>query len=100
MRPGRNADRPGSTHIQVRFLELAAVIENLNSPVAPVANVDIALRVGREGVRRIELSGLGASRSPGLDEHTVLVELRDARVAIAIRNENVACGIPRHVGWP
>ena len=39
-------------------------------------------------------------RAPGLEELSVLVELGDARVAVAVGDENVAGGVPGHVGGP
>src|SRR5579871_576621 len=95
---GRDADRPRRADIQVCLLELSAVVEDLNAPVAAIAHVHVTLCIGGESMRRIELPRLGASRPPGFDEHAVFIELRDPRVTVAVRNENVPGGIPSHVG--
>ena len=44
--------------------------------------------------------GSVASRAPRLENSPVLVELRDARVAVAVRDEDVARAIPRDIGRP
>ena len=45
-----------------------------------------------------ELAGRGAFLAPRLHEHAVLDEFRDARVAAAVGDEDVALRVPRHVG--
>ena len=95
--PGGNANRPGRARIGELGLEFAVVVEDLNALVPEVAHVNVALGVGRERMRRIELAGLGTSRSPGLEEFAALVELGDARVAVTIGYKNVAGRIPTAV---
>ena len=41
-------------------------VENLDSAVAAIADVDISLRIGGDGVRRVELARLVAALAPGL----------------------------------
>src|SRR5580704_4586274 len=56
MRARGNANRPGSANLVVDRLELEIVVEDLDSPVASVPNIDIALGVGGDRVRQIELA--------------------------------------------
>src|SRR5688572_18023960 len=51
-------------------------------------------------MRHVELPGGGAQRTPRLDESPVRVELRDARVHVAIRDENIALLVEGDVGRP
>src|SRR5262249_21909461 len=68
------------------------------SRVAGIGRVDVALRVDGDAVDAGELAGRGAFLSPRLDEHPVFREFRDARVAPAVGDEDVALRVPRHVG--
>ena len=49
-------------------------------------------------MRGAELQGSVAARAHRLDEAAVLVVLHDARVAVAVRHEDVALGVPADVG--
>src|SRR6185295_676731 len=79
-------------------LEGAVVVEHLDAGVAGVGGVDVALGIDGDAVDAGELAGGGASLAPRLDEHSVLREFRDARVAAAVGHEDVALRVPRHVG--
>ena len=70
--------------------------------VAAIADVDVALRVGRDRMRRVELVLRRRRARAGelRDEAAVLVVLHDARVDVAVGDEDVALRIPRHVGRP
>src|SRR5580704_5602635 len=94
MRPRRNADRPWSARIRILSLEVAVVVEYLNSLVPAIRHVHIALSVGRNRVRNIELAGIVPLGTPGLDEPSVLIELCDSRIAVAIGDENVPRAVP------
>src|SRR5579883_2705125 len=76
-----------------------------DAAVASVADVDIALCIGGDGVGGVEfelfgmLAILGLSViAPLLHPIAVLVELGNTRVDVAIADENVALRIPGHVG--
>src|ERR1700677_3483388 len=73
-------------------------IENLDAPVAAIGHVDVALRIGRDAVRRIELAGAAAGSAPLFHPVAILVELGDARVNIAIADEDVALRVPGDIG--
>ena len=45
-------------------LEVAVAVEHLDALVAGVGDVDVALRVDRDAVQRVELPGLGAASGP------------------------------------
>src|SRR5215467_915038 len=79
-------------------LEDAVVIKYLNAFVAAIAGVDVALRVHCNAQNISELAGSCASFAPGLHEFAVLIELGDTRVACSIGDEDIARGVPGHVG--
>ena len=67
-----------------------------------VGDVDVAVQVNRDAVRRAELARFRAwyLAADLLHEAAVLVELHDAVVHVAVGDEDVALRIPRDVGWP
>jgi hypothetical protein len=76
-------------------------IDHLDAAVAAVADVDVALGVVRDRVRRVQLADLGAARlADGRDPVAVLRELGDARVDVAVADVDVALGVQAtSVGW-
>src|SRR5206468_648966 len=79
--------------------ELAALIEHLDAAVAPVGDINVALVVGGNAVRRVELSELSPSWfAVRADPVAVLVELGDARVDVPVADVDIALRIPGHVG--
>src|SRR5262245_6273099 len=82
MRAGRDADRVRRADTGDLRFHVAVAVEDLDALVAGIRDVDVPLRVERDAVQHVELSRLGAALSPRLDEVAVLVEFRDARVAV------------------
>src|SRR4026209_423229 len=78
-------------------LEHAVVVEDLDPLIAHVGDVHHAFGVNGDRGGNIELALLGPGRAPGLDELPILVELRDAGVAVPIGDEDVAGSVPGHV---
>src|SRR5260370_11568271 len=69
VRPGRDAQRLGRTHIRDLCLEGAIAVEHLDALIAGVGDIDVALRVDRDRAGGgAELARLGALRAPRLDE--------------------------------
>src|SRR5207244_2719834 len=66
--------------------------------VAAVSDVDVALRIRRDAVRRMELAGLLSAVAPGFQPVAVLVDLCDPRVDVAIADIGIARRIPGDVG--
>jgi hypothetical protein len=58
--------------------------------IAAVGDIDIAVGVGRDRVRRIELARLLAAVAPGFQPAAALVDLGDARIDVAVADEGVA----------
>jgi len=56
----------------------------LNSLISTVSHINIALRINRYAVNRVELTLGVSSRTPGFDELAVLVKLGHPGIAIAI----------------
>src|SRR5882724_4931114 len=100
MRPWGNAKSPGSANLIVNRLELQIVVEDLDSPVASVANVDVALCVGCDCMGEIELAPLRSFGPHRGDVPPVLVVFDDPRIAISIGDENVPGWVPRNIGRP
>src|SRR5687767_15151990 len=76
-------------------LERAFRVEHLDSLVAGVGDVDVALRIDGNRFHAVELALAGARRSPVLDEASVLVQLGHAVVrAHAVGDVDVAGAIP------
>src|SRR5712671_4314644 len=93
-----HADRLGISEIADLRLEGAVVVEDLDAVVVAVGDIDIALRVNRNAADIVELALAGALLAPAFDEFAVLVEFGDARIALAVGDENVALGIPGDIG--
>src|SRR6266404_1776225 len=91
LRPRRDADRPGSTNAGPHRAQREIVVKNLNPAVPPIANINVALGVGRNRVRRAELPGFLSlhAAADGLDEPAFLVILHDPRVAITVGHKNI-----------
>ncbi len=99
MRPRRDADRPRVADVRVHGLQRHVVVQNHDAAVAAVADVDVALRVDGDRVRRVELiRPVALARRQLRDEPAVLVVLHDARVDVAVGDEDVALRVPGDVG--
>src|SRR6476661_1710431 len=98
MRSAADADRHGHAHAGDLRFELAVAVENLNALVTLIDNVDIPLCVGRDRMRQVELTGIGAARAPRQEKPAVAIELRDPRVrSMAVGDENVPVAIECYV---
>src|SRR5262245_7397180 len=86
--------------------EIAVLIENLNTTVATICNVDASQRTAeRYIVWVVEIARRRSLVTPGLDEVAILGELEDATVvrdiaAVTIGNKNVAIARNCHAGGP
>src|SRR5208283_3666791 len=96
----RDTDRPRSTDIGPLLEKLAVSIEDLNAPVLPVADIHVAICIRGDGMRRVKLPGFCAALSPGSDPVSVLIDLCDARIAVAVAYEAVPRGVPGNVRGP
>src|SRR3954463_6900510 len=95
---GRDAERLRVADILDLALERPIVVEDLDALVAAIGRIDVALGIDGDAVDAGELAGRVASLAPRLDEHAVLRELGDARVAAAVGDEDVALRVPGDVG--
>src|SRR5262249_50320384 len=83
--------------------ELPVLIEHLNTAVASIGNEQSSLRVEDEAMRSVEIARPRSFLAPRLDEFSVLVELDDARVAVAavtVSHEYVAVRPDEYIGRP
>src|SRR6185295_10076337 len=67
-------------------------------PVGAVADIDVVIAVDGNGVRQIELAGVGAFGAPLLYPIAVLVEFGHARIDVAVADVDVALRIPGDIG--
>src|SRR5579859_2228894 len=100
MRSGSDTYGPRRSHLVINCLGLKIVIEDLDASIASISDVNVSLGIGRHGVRKVELAGLGTLGPNGRDVSSVLVVLHYARVAITIGHEYISARIPSHVGRP
>jgi hypothetical protein len=63
--------------------QLSLAVEHLDAPVAAVRNVDVALRVGGDAVRRVELTGLVAGLAERFEPLTVYTAAVNTRILSA-----------------
>src|SRR5260221_4581363 len=73
-------------------------VEDLDAAVAAVRDVNAIVRINRDAVRSVELTGLIPGFAPGLEPVAVLVDFGDARIDVAVGDVNIASSIPRDVG--
>src|SRR5260370_21216261 len=78
---------------------VAVAVENLDAGIASVRHIDISLCIGRNAVRRVELSGPVAGFPKGLEPSAVYVYLGHAGIDVAVADKGVAGRIPRHIGY-
>src|ERR1700722_10218913 len=98
MLSGSDANRSRIPYICDLGFEVAIAVKDLNSLVCRVRHIDIALRIHGDSVNRVELARAVSSRSPGLNELSILIKLGGSRIAKTVGNIDVPGGIPRDVG--
>ena len=93
-------------HVQENeFLEVAVGVKHLNAPVAAISHVDVVGAIDPDVVRVAEVAGvlIGvfsalARRAPALEPVSVLVELGDLRIEVAVADVDVIVPVPGDVG--
>src|SRR5215469_11697738 len=78
--------------------EIAVAVEHLNAMVAAIGDINVAVIVGRDRMRRVELTGPVAAIAPGLEPFAVLVGLGDPRIDVAVADIGVVGGVEGDVG--
>src|ERR1700693_3305063 len=99
MRARRDANGPRSADLVIDRAQHQVAVEDLDPPVAAVGDINIALSVGRDRVRRVELIRLISARPNRFDESPVLVVLDSPGVAIAVGDIDIPGRVPSHIGW-
>jgi hypothetical protein len=94
----RYAKRLRISHIRESRFKDAVIVEDLDAIVSSVRGIYITLHVNRDASNIGELAGCGSFLAPGLHELAVFIELRDARIAQAVSDEDVPGRIPGYVG--
>src|SRR5205814_2379991 len=74
--------------------ELALVVEHLDAAVTAVRHVDAPVRVHRNAMRSVELSGAVPGLAPRLEPVAVFIDLSDARVDVAVTDIRIASRVP------
>src|SRR5579871_4295028 len=73
VRPGGDADGPRGTDVGESLEKLSITVEDLDEIVLAVSDIDVAVRVGGDGVYGMELARFGATLAPFRDPVAVLV---------------------------
>ena len=77
-------------HVDPLSLVFAVAVEHLDPVIFPVGDVDPAVAVAADVVRDVELAGIGAGLAPGEQELAVRAEFMDPRIAVAVRDVEIA----------
>src|SRR3977135_145979 len=77
--------------------ELSVSVEDLDSAVTAIRNVDISLGVERNAMRSIELPGFASRLTPGFEPFAIFVDLGDSRINVAVADVSVVEFVPRYV---
>ncbi len=77
-------------HIVDRCFKLAAFIEYLNARIFPVSDIDPAVSIAADVVRKIKLYRPRTGRASTFKQPAAGVELVYTRVLIAVGHENIA----------
>src|ERR1700720_3047219 len=88
------AERPGRSRQVPNRLPIAISIENLDAAVATVGDVDDVVVVYPQAVRGAEVARLGAALTPILNEVSVLIELRNSRIAVPVGDKHASILAP------
>src|SRR5213594_1317855 len=97
LRAGLHEQARGTVHVVPLGLELAVPVEHLDAMVLAVGDVDPAVPATADVVRNVELAGIGAGLAPRAEQRAVRSELVDARVAVAVRDVEIALRRERSV---
>ena len=90
----------GLPDIRPHVEELPIFVENLNTAVPAIGDIQAAILVDCNRVHRVELAGPGARRSPRHEILSVFVELDHASVRVAVGDVEGAVGKPGDVCRP
>src|SRR5579862_6577504 len=77
--------------------ELSAGIKHLDTPVLPVGDVDLALRVDDYVMRQLELSRARASAAELENVLPIVRELHDARASVPVGHVEIAIGCEAYI---
>src|SRR5579872_3163376 len=97
VRTRRDTNGPGRSDIVVNGLHSEIIAQDLNPPVSSIRHIDVAVRVGLNGMRSVELAGGSAFGAYLLDVPAVLVVFHNPRIGITIGHKNIAGGIPGNI---
>src|SRR6266511_3918112 len=87
-----HVERAGTMHVVPLRLVFAVAVENLNAVILAIRDVDPTFLVGANVVHDVELSGIGTRFSPRQQQFAVRRIFMHARIAVAVRNINIALG--------
>src|SRR5262245_58920889 len=98
---GGHLKAPRRTDTGNGFLEVQIRVVDLDAIVATIGNVDeVLLGIDGDAMHRVELILAGTASSNGFDPGPVLCDLNDARVVVAVGDEDIVLSIPGDVGLP
>src|SRR5205807_4141255 len=91
------AERPGGGRQVPNRFAIPLGVESLDAAVATVGDINDVIIVHHNTVRGVEVARLAAALTPGLDEISVLIELRHARIAVSVGDEHAPILAPADV---
>src|ERR1700730_17376103 len=77
---------------------IPVLIENLDSLVFPVGNVQKSFGVHRKSVRDLKLARSRTGATPSFHPIAILVELHDPLASISIGDKKISVSTERHIG--
>src|SRR6187200_1407809 len=90
VRPGRDANGPGRPEAFPLGFEVEIGIEDLNSIVTAIGDVDVSFCVRSDRVRSVELKRISPTAADGLHEIAVLGEFDYASVVVSVSDEDLS----------
>ena len=78
--------------------KFAVAVEDLDAAVVTVGDIERPAGVGGDVMRRAELAFAVAGLAPRFEPVTILVELGNARIDVAVADKDIARRIPGDVG--
>src|SRR6267154_3601860 len=96
-----DSQRKGPPEVRVipRATEIPFAVDDLDSRVGAIRNVDSAFSVKGNAMWQIEFTEVGPFTAPFPQKPSVRCETGDAAVPVAVANVDGAIGGHRNVGW-
>src|SRR2546428_7945963 len=91
------AERPGRGRQVPNRFPIALRVENLDTAVAAVGDVDYVVIVHHKTVGGVEVARLATTLTPGVNEVAIFIELGNPRIAVSVGDEHAAILAPADI---